>query len=461
MKDGLTQATALPIWDPAGLALAAQKMGGEPPTWMQVFPYPTYDCTIDGEKKTLVTDDVSQESIVDEFEEMGNDLVIDYEHATTKPGVYYAPAGGRIVDIVAGGKLGLLARVEWTEQAADEIRTGKYFYDSPTFGYSPEDWRVYRLVALALTNMPGSYNRMELTEHTEKNYAGALERHAAKAAPEVSATTRPLTIVCAKWGGVMKKTLQQTIQKLTEGAEKIGAKFVESAQKLTDSVLSNMRYAFDLPLTTTGNELVGLLTAIIAQVPATDDPIFIVEDSQKSAKTLGEVFGLATEKSEPLDLTPLRHALSVTDEKADVPALALAVLSLKANTVPLSRVRELEGQLASVSQKSVKERTDLLIANNRAKIRPEKEEEIRELAEKDFTMAEKFVGMLPALDLTSQSQDTAPPAPKTESPKGDVVSESKSAHERTLEIAQEKKVSYREANEIRKTEEAAAAAKKK
>ena len=322
---------------------------------------------------------------------------------------------------------------------------------------------MYRLVAIALTNIPGSNNRMELTEHTEKNYAGALKRHAAKAAPEVVATERPLTIVCAKWGGVMKKNLQQIIQKLTEGAEKLGARLVEVGQKLTDSVLSNMRYAFDLPLTTTGNELIGLLTAIIGQVPATDDPIFIVEDSsQKAAKTIGEVFGLVSQKTEPVDLTPLRHALSVADEKADVAALALAVLSLKANTVPVSRVRELEEQLATSSQKSVKERTDLLIANNRAKIRPEKETEIRELAEKDFPMAQKFVDMLPALDLASQSVSTAPAAPAAEPAKSEgIFGESKSAHERTLEIAQEKKVSYREANELRKTEEATAAAKKK
>jgi phage I-like protein len=433
-------------------------MGGEPPTWFQIFPYPDYVCTIDGEKTTLITDEASQQSIVEVWAEKGNDLVIDYEHATTTAGVFHAPAAGRIVELVAGGKLGLLARCEWTEQAAEEIRTGQYFYDSPTFYFGLDDKRVYILAALALTNYPGSYNRPYITDHSETNYAVLLKKSAAKASSKAAANA-PLRLVTAK-GGVVKKTLKETIQKLTDSAEALQQRFAASAQKLTANVMNSMRYAFDLPLTTTGNELIALLTAIIAEIPAGEEPIFIVEDAQKSAKTIGEAFGLTTQGA-AVDLKPLRVALGVTDQAAGIDALALAVLSLKANTVPLSKVQELEQQLATTTQRSVGERTDLLISNNRARIRPEMEKEIRTLAGEDFAMAEKLVAMLPPIDLTSQSAGTAPKTPpataETPATGVTVVDESQAAYTRTLAIATEKNISYAAANEIRMKEEAAAA----
>src|SRR5437016_5554849 len=146
-------ATAAPIWD-LSWRQSAQKMGGEPPTWIQIFPYPTYVCTIDGAKTTLITDEISQRAIVGYFEEKGNAATIDYEHASTTEGVFYAPAGGRIPRLVAGGKLGLLGQAEWNEDGLRDLASGRYYYDSPTFWWSPDDMRIYIFDSLALTNRP-------------------------------------------------------------------------------------------------------------------------------------------------------------------------------------------------------------------------------------------------------------------------------------------------------------------
>lgn len=98
-------------------------MGGRAPEWIQIFPYPTYVGELDGERYEWVTDDLSQQSCIELFALRENDLVIDYEHQSDSDGE--APAAGRIVELRAGGANGLLARVEWTEKARQQIESGE------------------------------------------------------------------------------------------------------------------------------------------------------------------------------------------------------------------------------------------------------------------------------------------------------------------------------------------------
>jgi hypothetical protein len=445
-------ATALPIWDRAWRQ-ASMKMGGDPPKWVQIFPYPTYDCTIDGKRKTLITDEVSQRSIVDVFDEKGNAAPIDYEHATTTPGVFYAPAAGRIPKLVAGGKLGLLGMCEWNESGTSNVAGGLYYVDSPTFYWSPEDNRIYVFVSLALTNLPGSYNRPYITDHNDINYEALLNRTAAKSGA-LTTRHRPLRLKCAKGGAPVA----------TDNSNTTGNK------TLSDNVLSNIRYAFDMPLTTTSNELRAMLQTMIDLVPANDDPIFMIDDDQKQkgVKNVAQILGFVQQKDVDhksaiaAALKPVRVAAGVTDENADGNAIALSIIQMKANSAPIERVRELEKQLAEAQEKSSTDDLTIILKQNEAKMTPANVAEAKRLAEQSMDLAKAFITALPPLDLASQSTGTAPKKPQElpHTPAGGgtngLLAESQTAEKRTREIMKEKNCSYAQASSYRLEEESAA-----
>jgi phage I-like protein len=441
-------ATAVPIWDGAWRQ-TAQKMGGDPPTWIQIFPYPTYDATIDGKKTTLVTDEASQRAIVEYFDQKGNAATIDYEHASTSEGVFYAPAAGRIPRLVAGGKLGLLGQCEWNEDGLRDLSAGRYYYDSPTFWWSPDDMRIYIFDSLALTNRPASFNRPYMTDHNDVDYASLLSRTAAKGGAAALAK-RPLKLKCAKGDTKMADTTGTT-------------------KTLSDSVLSSMRYAFDLTLTTTGNELRKLLQTMIELIPANDDPIFMVDEGQKEKgpKTVGQLLGFvsqkdaaSTEAAVAAALEPIRFALAVTDEKADGAALAQAALKLKATSVPIEEHRAVQKQLTEAQQRTSTDRLSLKIAECREKgivILPFNEAEAKRLAAQSIELAISYLEALPPLDFSSQASGTAPakPAelPATQPGSSSLLTESQQAEKRTREIMKAQKVDYVTASRLRLEEE--------
>lgn len=419
MTEILTRKTAVdpvPIWDPR-FRKAAMKMGGQPPEWMQVFPYPSYDATLDGEKATFVTDDESQASIVTAFEAKGNSLVIDYEHQTDED--VYAPAAGRIVELVAGKKKGLLARCEWTDAAADDISSGRYFYDSPSYWFSPDDMRIYELRHLALTNYPGSYNRAYITDHSAIDYG--MKKAAAKAG-----TRRPtMKLVCAKGGESMSLA----------------------------NILESLRYTVGRPVTVTGKELRGDLQKIIDAIPDTDQMVLLQDGQQKEDakdQTIAHLLGDEKPEPKPVDaaavtaeaLKPVLIALDL--KEGDGKAAALAIMNLKSSSAPIARVRELEQQLQAAQTKTDEEKVELLITSNK-NVLPHMKEEIRRIGKQSYDLAKTFVDSLPPVDLSSQSQGTekkAPPAPKSAPPADETDEQraSRELHDNVLAFAKQKSI---------------------
>lgn len=444
-KDGLSQATALPVWDRNHLRDAKQKVGGEPPVWMQIFPHPTYVGELEGKKTVWVTDDESQKSVVEYFEAKGTALPIDFEHQTdeTDSGIL-APAAGRIVELVAGGKKGLLARCEWNELGQKVLREGLYYYDSPSFWFGEKDLRIYILRHLALTNNPASWDRIYVTDH------GSIDYGMEKAAASAGKTRSKLILVNAS------------------------SKGGRASMKIT-SIVESLRYTIGRPVTVTGNEMRADLQKIIDVIPATDDMILLEDEAQSAEhkdKTIAHLLGddaivVAAQRGgdvapaavvPPAVPKPVLVALGVAED-TDADGAALAVMNLKASTVPMAKYRELEQQFATATQKSGKERGAFLISSNRAKIRPELDEDILRMADENFALAQRFVDALPPLDLVAQSTGAAPPAPTpapAAAPAGDLATSSQSKHERTLTIAKEKQVSYAEANALRIKEDNAA-----
>lgn len=85
-------------------------------------------------------------------------LVVDYDHATdlAAPEGRPAPAAGWLKEFkVKGGAI--LARVEWTREAAAALREKKYRYISPVFEHD-QDGRVERILRAALVNNPALIN---------------------------------------------------------------------------------------------------------------------------------------------------------------------------------------------------------------------------------------------------------------------------------------------------------------
>ena len=448
-RDGRFLPPAL-LWltctNPDVLRRSSQRMGGLAPEWVQIFPYPTYVGEVDGERVEWITDEISQESCVDFFNLRGNDLVIDYEHLSDKD--REAPAAGRIVELRAGGKRGLLARAEWTERARRQIESGEYYYDSPSFFWSRKDKRIYGLRHVALTNNPGSWGRPYITDHSATDYG--IERTAQTRGSDVQS----LELVCAvqtntgrRKGMAENKTLESLRSMLQSSGKVTGKELRADIAKLMDAIPDN-----DEPVIAPGDggtETTTVLQLVIEGTPlANDDKAQIGTAAQKAA------------------VTPIRLALGV--ETDDPRELALAVMNLKASSVSADRLRELETRLAAAEARSGDERIAIEIARQRAagkQITPAFEAELIRVAKRDVDLAlSSLTGLqMTTLDLRTQADTPAPTVDRLETARqrADVrttelpanatpaLKASVSAHEDTLAIAREKGIGYTEANQLR------------
>lgn len=106
----------------------------------------------------FIVDDESARLAIEAFDEHGTDLPIDYEHQTLG-GAYsspngQAPAAGWIKRLVAEPGVGLLAEIEWTEQAKTMLANKEYRYLSPVAIIRKRDRKLAAIHSAALTNKP-------------------------------------------------------------------------------------------------------------------------------------------------------------------------------------------------------------------------------------------------------------------------------------------------------------------
>lgn len=119
------------------------------PQWIQLFAAGTV--TFDDLDDVLV-DEKAFASIQAEFNRRGNDIPVDYEHQTEQG--TKAPAAGWIKELAWRAGQGIMARVEWTQEAADYLKTKQYRYHSPVYYRDPQSGRVVKIESVALTNLP-------------------------------------------------------------------------------------------------------------------------------------------------------------------------------------------------------------------------------------------------------------------------------------------------------------------
>src|SRR3990170_111718 len=143
---------------------------------------------VESSNGSFVVDEESARLAVQAFEEHGTDLPIDYEHQTLG-GVYaspsgQAPAAGWIKRIFAESGVGLLAEIEWTDQAKQRLADKEYRYLSPVAIIRKTDRKLVAIHSAALTNKPAIVGMQPIV-----NRADAAD-NAADAADEPLTTLR-------------------------------------------------------------------------------------------------------------------------------------------------------------------------------------------------------------------------------------------------------------------------------
>ncbi len=151
---------------------------------------------VESSNGSFVVDDESARLVVEAFETHATDLPIDYEHQTLG-GTYaspsgQAPAAGWIKRLLPEPGVGLLAEIEWTEQAREVLAAKEYRYLSPVAIIRKTDRKLVALHSAALTNKPAIIgmqpivNRVVLAFNDESVEPMALLRRELKLADEAS-----------------------------------------------------------------------------------------------------------------------------------------------------------------------------------------------------------------------------------------------------------------------------------
>ncbi len=133
---------------------SASLAGERVPNRLLIAPWGQVEST----NGSFVLDDESARQAVKAFEEHGTDLPIDYEHQTLG-GTYaspsgQAPAAGWIKRLFVESGVGLMAEIEWTDQAKKMVAAKEYRYLSPVAIIRKSDRKLVAIHSAALTNKP-------------------------------------------------------------------------------------------------------------------------------------------------------------------------------------------------------------------------------------------------------------------------------------------------------------------
>lgn len=129
-------------------------------------------------KGEFVVDNESFNEIYKRFKERNLDIVIDYEHQTL--GNVQAPAGGWIKELT-NTEDAIVAKVEWTEKAAEYLKNREYRYLSPVVKVRKDTNKAIVLHSVALTNTPAingmfTIANSEDIEEDDDNFKGGTKK---------------------------------------------------------------------------------------------------------------------------------------------------------------------------------------------------------------------------------------------------------------------------------------------
>lgn len=150
-----TAATKATMTAPEVVALRSTALEGETlPDAVLLAPWGRVEST----QGDFLVDAEAAALVIEAFEEHGTDLPIDYEHQTlggrfSAPDGQ-APAAAWVKEIFAEAGRGLLARIEWTDNARKRLLAREYRYLSPVALIRRHDRKLAAIHSAALTNKP-------------------------------------------------------------------------------------------------------------------------------------------------------------------------------------------------------------------------------------------------------------------------------------------------------------------
>jgi phage I-like protein len=215
------------------------------PEWIRVLPLGEVELV--DNREPFKVDEKSLGTMVAAFQSRGVDMVIDYEHQSLQG--ERAPAAGWIKHLEARED-GLWARVEWTPQAREYLRTKEYRYFSPVLRLDPDTRKPIALMHLGLTNVPAIKHLPPLVA----KWGGSPRSPQGKVAPpSVSDDERVMEARKEKVTMVQKlKLLMGLAPEAEEGA--VWSKAME--------VFRELSAALDLPGEASTSHLLGAVEAL-------------------------------------------------------------------------------------------------------------------------------------------------------------------------------------------------------
>ena len=158
----MKNSSRLALFDGAEIVFTETDAAGKKPVPGEfiVIKYGTNEFTKEGQRGSFEFSEIDADSVINEFESRGRDIVIDYEHQSLSGNP--APAAGWVEKLYKSAE-GLCVKVKyWTEKASEFLTSGEYRYFSPVLQFSRRVKSVTALHSIALTNHPALHNNPAL-----------------------------------------------------------------------------------------------------------------------------------------------------------------------------------------------------------------------------------------------------------------------------------------------------------
>lgn len=234
---------------------SASLAGDAVPTRVLLAPWGSVEST----NGSFVVDEESVQLAAQAFEEHGTDLPIDYEHQTLG-GTYsspngQAPAAGWIKGIAAQPGVGLLADIEWTEQAREMLAAKEYRYLSPVAIIRKTDRKLVAIHSAALTNKPAIVAMQPIVNRVDPSPVETKDRPLARLRAELdlapdAAPEEVLLAASQRFGELRRQAQRRHVEDRVREAIEAG-KLVEAQRTWAETLVAREEELFDEWLRTT------------------------------------------------------------------------------------------------------------------------------------------------------------------------------------------------------------------